>query len=76
MKCKACGSDDVTQSKGKCNECLWVYEQERKRQDALKMIMGEKPRHDLKKRIKEIADSIKFETSIEFIERIGREKNK
>ena len=28
MKCKACGSDDVTKSKGKCHECLWVYEQE------------------------------------------------
>lgn len=30
MKCRACGSDDVTQSKGQCNECLWVYEQEKK----------------------------------------------
>lgn len=31
MKCKACGSDDITQSKGKCNECLWIFEQEQKR---------------------------------------------
>jgi len=30
MKCKACGSDDVTQSKGQCNECRWVWEQEHK----------------------------------------------
>lgn len=30
MKCKACGSEDVTQSHGKCNECRWIYEQEQK----------------------------------------------
>jgi hypothetical protein len=28
MKCKTCGSNDVTKSKGKCNECRWVWEQE------------------------------------------------
>jgi len=28
MKCGACGSDDVTKSKGKCHECLWIWEQE------------------------------------------------
>lgn len=33
MKCKACGSDDVTQSKGKCNECQWIYEQEHQKKD-------------------------------------------
>lgn len=30
MKCPRCGSDDITQTKGKCNECLWIYEQEQK----------------------------------------------
>jgi tRNA(Ile2) C34 agmatinyltransferase TiaS len=31
MKCPKCGSSDVTQSKGKCNECLWIYEKEQKK---------------------------------------------
>ena len=30
MKCSKCGSDDITKSKNKCHECLWVYEQEQK----------------------------------------------
>lgn len=34
MQCSSCGSDDVTQSKGKCNECLWVYEEEQKKKKA------------------------------------------
>lgn len=32
MRCKACGSDDVTQTHGRCNECKWIYEQEKKTQ--------------------------------------------
>ena len=36
MKCKACGSDDVTQSHGKCNECRWIYEQQVKLKQSLK----------------------------------------
>ena len=31
MKCQKCGSDDITKTKGKCHECLWVYEEEQKR---------------------------------------------
>jgi hypothetical protein len=34
MKCKACGSDNVTQSKGRCHECKWIYEQEQKKKYA------------------------------------------
>jgi hypothetical protein len=38
MKCKVCGSSDVTQSKHKCNECLWIYEQQQKQKEEKKRI--------------------------------------
>jgi len=38
MKCKACGSSDITQSKGKCNECLWIYQQEQERKKEIERI--------------------------------------
>lgn len=38
MKCRACGSDDVTQSKGQCNECRWIYDHQQKLKEEAKKL--------------------------------------